>query len=135
MISSNFGAFYSDFIGNIKKSEKEQQHEAIRIVLYAHNHLISISPRNTGRYVASHVISFDTTSSKKAPDGLSPSQYEALALKESAYLAGTNIKDKKTIFIQNNLEYAEALEDGSSKQAATGIYSVVESNVKSRFKL
>jgi hypothetical protein len=33
-----------------------------------------------------------------------------------------NSKKDKTVFIQNNLDYAEALENGHSKQAPAGVY-------------
>jgi len=135
MIKSNFDSFFKGFNSTIKEIEEQQNKDAIRIVLYAHNRVLSLSPVDTGRYRASNAISINTVTSWYASEGKSSGEYTSIADSESNKLSGINVKKTKTIFIQNNLKYAEAIENGHSQQAAQGVYAIAESDTKSRFEL
>jgi len=135
MIKSNFDSFFKGFNSTIKEIEEQQNKDAIRIVLYAHNRVLSLSPVDTGRYRASNAISINTVTSWSASEGKSSGEYASIADSESNKLSGINVKKTKTIFIQNNLKYAESIENGHSKQAAQGVYAIAESDTKSRFGL
>jgi len=136
MIKSNFDSFFKGFNSTIKEIEEQQNKDAIRIVLYAHNRVMVGSPKHTGRYQASNAISVNTRSSWSAPEGLSEAQYDAIRYAEAGKLGNIKIKKVKTIYIQNNLQYAEAIENGHSKhQAPQGVYAIAESDTKSRFGL
>jgi len=135
MITSNFSDFFKGFESNIKELEEQQNKDAVKIVLYAHNRVVVGSPKDTGRYQASHAISINTITSWTAPEGKSKGEYEAMASSEARVLSNINVKKTKAVFIQNNLDYAEAIEDGHSDQAAQGVYSIAESDTKARFGL
>jgi len=135
MITSNFSDFFKGFESNIKELEEQQNKDAVKIVLYAHNRVISLSPVDTGRYRASNAISVNTRTTWSASEGKSSGEYQSIASAEIGKLANTNVKKAKTIYIQNNLDYAESIENGHSKQAAQGVYAIAESDTKARFGL
>lgn len=86
------------------------------------NNLILRSPVDTGRYRANHILSFG------APDDAV--RFELDKSGSATLAAGIAVLSSiphgkfPIIHIQNNLPYAESLENGSSKQAPAGVYSL-----------
>lgn len=81
------------------------------------NNLQLLSPVLSGRYRANHTVSFGS------PDYRYTENKDGMSL---AFGAITGMADNElpTVYIQNNLPYAEALENGHSKQSPNGIYSL-----------
>ena len=92
--------------------------------LTCYRNIIMASPVDTGRFRASHILSinepyYTVTVAGSMMISLSPDQ-----LVENAKRA-LNVTHKgklRSIYIQTNVPYAEALENGHSKQASAGIY-------------
>ncbi|MEC7119306.1 MAG: HK97 gp10 family phage protein [Pseudomonadota bacterium] len=86
------------------------------------NNLILLSPVDTGRYRANHLLSFG------APDATVSEQTDRSgSVTLAAGVAAINgIPDGTfpVIYIQNNLPYALELELGSSRQAPNGVYAL-----------
>ncbi len=89
------------------------------------------SPVDTGAFRGNHHITlgapdktFDTT---KLDKGGSATQQEGNQKILQAKLGGL-------VYIQNNLPYAVALENGHSQQRPLGIYSIAFMNVTSKYK-
>lgn len=97
----------------MKDAHKLQRGMAITVL----NNLQLISPVAEGTYRANHTVSFGS------PD------YRYTANKDGMSLAFSAINSLTpsalpVVYIQNNLPYAERLENGWSKQAPSGIYSL-----------
>jgi len=86
------------------------------------NNLILRSPVDTGRYRANHLLSFGS------PDANVSEQTDrsgSVTLSAGiAAIGGIQNGTFPVIYIQNNLPYAMALENGSSQQAPQGIYAL-----------
>ena len=83
------------------------------------NVVVETSPVDTGRFRNNNMVSLD------APDLSETEQVDPSGV--IALQRGIGVISKAAnygvIYIQNNLPYAEALENGHSKQAPTGIYA------------
>jgi len=83
------------------------------------NVIVETSPVDTGRFRNNNMVSLD------APDFSETEEVDPVG--GIALQRGIGVISKAAnygvIYIQNNLPYAEALEDGHSKQAPTGIYA------------
>lgn len=88
------------------------------------------SPVDTGRFRGGWVVSVNSTRDDD-PNRLDPSG--ALSLSE-----GLGVINKapafSEIYVQNNVEYAEALEDGHSGQAPEGILAISVAELETVFK-
>lgn len=137
MIESNFSSFVKEFTDEldsswveIKNNGKEIAYEALRLVQVG-------SPKDKGRFQASHVLTINhTDESEEAVDGLSEGEYANImntSLQDGLdKLISHGIEDGDTIYIQNNLSYAEAIEEGHSQQAPSGLYSVTMEYMRRR---
>lgn len=88
------------------------------------------SPVDTGRFRGNNLVSegspdYSTTPETDKSGGRTLQQGWAVIAKSKPY---------SVIYIQNNLSYAEALENGHSKQAAAGIYGVAFHGVVQAYK-
>lgn len=81
------------------------------------NNLQLLSPVDTGRYRANHIVSFGS------PDMRYTDNKDGMSLAFSA-IDSLTPSALPVVYIQNNLPYAERLENGWSKQAPSGIYSL-----------
>lgn len=81
------------------------------------NNLQLLSPVLSGRYRANHTVSFGS------PDYRYTDNKDGMSLAFSAINSLTP-SALPVVYIQNNLPYAERLENGWSKQAPSGIYSL-----------
>lgn len=92
--------------------------------LTCYRNIIMASPVDTGRFRASHIVSinepyYTVTVAGSMMIDLSPEQLIANAQRA---LKGAGKGKLRSIYIQTNVPYAEALENGHSKQASAGIY-------------
>lgn len=97
----------------MKDAHKLQRGMAITVL----NNLQLLSPVLSGRYRANHTVSFGS------PDYRYTENKDGMSLAFSA-ITGMEANALPVVYIQNNLPYAERLENGWSKQAPSGIYSL-----------
>ena len=97
--------------------------------------LVELSPRDTGTYANNHHVSFD------APDPRYIEREGGLQSEVQAFFGGDqeakilNQKNFHTIYLQNNLPYAEYLEYGTDKMAARNVYSLAIQQIKAEYNL
>ncbi|EHF14424.1 hypothetical protein, partial [Pseudomonas aeruginosa] len=86
------------------------------------------APVDTGRFKANNIVSVDLPAYYSL-DRYDKDGHETLAMGEAALAA---LAPYSVVYIQNNLIYAGALEDGHSGQAPAGIYGVSFHSVTAR---
>lgn len=86
--------------------DKELNDKINKFLMTCYNNLVALSPVDTGRYRGAHHFSIDT-----------PSYAES-----GATFVRVPIGDYPTVYLQNNLPYAERIELGWSQQAPSGVY-------------
>lgn len=84
--------------------------------------VIMQSPVDTGAFRANHRVSIDVDDLEYDSASLDPSGNKTL--REGMTVIASNDKPYSEVVIQNNLPYAEKLENGHSDQAAQGVYGV-----------
>lgn len=97
----------------MEDAHKLQRGMAITVL----NNLQLLSPVLSGRYRANHIVSFGS------PDMRYTENTGGMSLAFGA-ITGMIATELPVVYIQNNLPYAEPLEDGWSNQAPGGIYSL-----------
>ena len=97
----------------MQDAHKLQRGMAITVL----NNLQLLSPVDSGLYRANHTVSFGS------PDYRYTENKDGMSLAFSA-INGLTPTELPVVYIQNNLPYAERLENGWSKQAPSGIYSL-----------
>lgn len=94
------------------------------------NEIVQRSPVDTGRFRANNQVSIE--SPEYSVTDTTDKSGGATLQQGSAVIAQG--KPFSVIYIQNNLPYAEALEDGHSQQAPAGIYAVSFHGVAQAYK-
>lgn len=94
------------------------------------NEIVISSPVDTGRFRANNQVSlgsadYGTTTATDKTGTATLQQGSAVIAQGKPY---------SVIYIQNNLPYAEPLEDGHSKQAPTGVYANAFNSVTQAYK-
>ena len=94
------------------EEEMSRKYRAFMLTIF--NNVNQLSPVDTGRYRSNHVVSVGKPNFAYS-EGKGGFRGETVI---------TNIKDGKlpTVYFQNNLPYAEVIENGHSGQAPTGVY-------------
>lgn len=87
--------------------------------------LVLSSPVDTGAYRASHIVSIGS-----ADMGVRGPETNA---SHDAAIQAVKIKLGNLVYIQNNLAYAERLENGWSDQAPQGIYSTTFNFISQKY--
>lgn len=111
-----------NFAANIKKFQGMTEEKLDKVVrktaLDVYKGILELSPVDTGRFRSNNILSIDAID--KSENGIKSESAQLLEAntKLSGKVAG------HTVFIQNNLDYATALEYGRSKQAPRGVYGV-----------
>ena len=95
--------------------------QRVRIIAFKMlNEIVLRSPVDTGRFRGNNIVSVGAPvlagTLNLDPSGAATIQAGARAL--------TGLEPFTVVYIQNNLPYAERLEDGHSKQAPGGVYGV-----------
>lgn len=110
--------------------EQELADRIRQIATAMHGEVISRSPVDTGRFKRNNIISVGApvfaTTEELDPDG-STTKADGIAA-----LAG--LKPYTVVYVQNNLPYAERLENGHSAQAPAGIYGITFIGVTEDFR-
>ena len=95
------------------------------IVMDTVQSLVVSSPVDTGTYRASHIVSIGSVD-------MGVREPEVNANRDAAIQA-VKIKLGNLVYIQNNLPYAERLENGWSDQAPQGIYSTTFNFISQKY--
>lgn len=95
------------------------------IVMDTVQSLVVSSPVDTGAYRASHIVSIGS-----ADMGVREPEVNA---NQDAAIQAVKIKLGNLVYIQNNLPYAERLENGWSDQAPQGIYSTTFNFISQKY--
>jgi len=100
---------------------EEQLAQRVRVIALAMlNEIVLRSPVDTGRFRGNNIVSVGspvyTSNANVDPTG-------SETIQQGARIT-TGLEPYTLVFIQNNLPYATALEDGHSQQAPGGIYAV-----------
>lgn len=122
----------ADFVGAVE-SEHKNLMKAVAVRLL--DILVHESPRDTGTYANNHHVSFN------APDARYTirdrgNQGEVVSFfggDQRAKVLGQPNDTTHTIYVQNNLPYAEYLEHGTDKMPAQNIYAKSVQIVKSEY--
>lgn len=97
--------------------------------------LVEESPRDTGTYANNHHVSFNAPDVryKTADKG---NQREVINFFGGDQTVKINNQPAiSTVYIQNNLPYAEYLENGTDKMAAQNIYSISIQKLKAEYSV
>lgn len=95
------------------------------IVMDTVQSLVVSSPVDTGAYRSSHIVSIGS-----GDMGVRGPETDA---NQDAAIQAVKIKLGNLIYIQNNLPYAERLENGWSDQAPQGIYSTTFNFISQKY--
>lgn len=107
----------SAFLGVVEEDLAER-HRAITLAMLGQ--IVLRAPVDTGRFLANNIVSIGSPVYYSL-DAYDKSGRETVAKGESV-LSG--LEPYTVTYIQNNLAYAGALEDGHSRQAPAGIYGI-----------
>jgi len=102
-----------------------------KISLQAFNGIVLKTPVDTGRARASWVIGINRPlDSPNFPEDREMSAAEAQTIANRQLATLGRLKPYETVFISNSLPYIETLEDGSSKQAPSGMVAVTIAEIE-----
>lgn len=100
---------------------EEQLSQRVRVIAMALlNEIVLRSPVDTGRFRGNNIVSVGAPVYASS-ENLDPSGSETI---QRGLSAMSGLEPYTQVYIQNNLPYATALEDGHSKQAPGGVYAV-----------
>lgn len=88
------------------------------------------SPVDTGRFKGNNIVSIGSPITTSTIDV----DKDGAATKAAGQVALSTLKPYTVIYIQNNLHYAEKLENGFSKKAPMGIYGITFTAAAEKFK-
>lgn len=104
--------------------------QRIRVIALAMlNEIVLRSPVDTGRFRGNNIVSVGAPVYASS-ENLDPSGSETI---QRGLSAMSGLEPYTQVYIQNNLPYATALEDGHSKQAPGGVYAVSFSGVSQAY--
>jgi len=100
---------------------EEELTQRVRVIALAMlNEIVLRSPVDTGRFRGNNIVSVGAPVYASS-ENLDPSGSETI---QRGLSAMSGLEPYTQVYIQNNLPYATALEDGHSKQAPGGVYAV-----------
>lgn len=136
-MTSNIKDFLRDTNKKIEKELEKQQSEGKKIIIEAHQSVINLSPYDTSYFKANHFLSVNRPIKKtllKSDEvvkqkGFYESTVNDLISGTESTVLGLNLFKVNTIYIQNNLDYADRLEAGWSSQSSA-MYGKTEQKIK-----
>lgn len=100
-----------------------------KIAMFALSSVVMRSPVDTGRFRGNWLVSTGSPNEGMS-ENTDPGGQATIALGASAI---TGLKQPEIVWLQNNLPYAQRLENGWSKQAPAGIVAVTFAEITSGF--
>lgn len=116
--------------GFAREVEAEQNKRLRATALQALSGVIERSPVDTGAFRGNNSVSVGQPDRGYDLDSQDRSGSEALG--NGMRIIGRVTKAFDVIYIQNNLPYAEQLENGSSTQAPAGVYAITFDNLRAQ---
>lgn len=118
--------------GEFEAVVNEETNKKLKITaLNIYNQIVAISPVDLGRFKANNIPSINEPDYSVIDDPIFDGKDKEASRKFAEEMVGKlrlTIEgapaNTNRIYIQNNLPYAEALENGHSHQAASGVYKV-----------
>lgn len=125
MLKHNMQQFLKETNQAIEKELQKQQSTSKKIILEAYSMITIGSAVNTGLFRTSHIISYNSV------DDTIPENADIGRLSYNASkVTGFKFNNGDRVYIQNNLKYAEKLEQGSSQQQPAGLYLRTEETIR-----
>ena len=121
MITSNFDSFFKEFTKEKERQLEVQKASFKEIVFTTFTIVNQGSPVLSGYFRANNFLSEKNTTNKIGDEN---NINQDNLIDGKRIIDNAKIKHGDSMFIQNNLPYAEKLENGGSNQAPRGIYSV-----------
>jgi hypothetical protein len=122
---------FSDFDRALATVEKQLDDVTIetlqKVVLAADSTIVLATPVDTGRARGNWLPSIGTPREEALLDKFDPSGQNAIA---EAVALVSSVKPGDTVYISNNLEYIQALNEGHSQQAPAGFVEKAVQAVK-----
>lgn len=104
--------------------------QRVRVIALAMlNEIVLRSPVDTGRFRGNNIVSVGAPVYASS-ESFDPSGSETI---QRGLSAMSGLEPYTQVYIQNNLPYATALEDGHSKQAPGGVYAVAFNGVSQAY--
>ena len=120
---------WSNPLGGFAREVEATQNKRLRAAaLQALSGVIERSPVDTGAFRGNNRVSVG--SPDNSYDESIADRTGDKALSDGFQIIGRINKPFDVIYIQNNLPYAETLENGSSQQAPQGVYQITMNNLK-----
>ncbi len=147
-MSHNGGQVLRGVTEALSKFEVEKMNLVKKITLTALGDAQTLSPVDTGLFRGSHDLTIAEPSSLRTTPSPAKRQpgdppipefvgYQRKRTEEALTRLGTGVQPKQldglVIYLSNNLEYAQALENGHSQQAPTGVYRIVREKAEQRW--
>lgn len=128
--------FASELLGFVNVVESEHNNLMKAVAIRFLDIVVHESPRDTGTYANNHHVSFNSPDARYviADRGNQAQVIQAFDGDQRAKVINYQ-NPLTTIFIQNNLPYAEYLEHGTDKMAAQNIYSKSLQIVKAEYNV
>ena len=104
-----------------------------KIVLEAYRRIVMRTPVKTGRAKLNWQVSINEPAEGTIDEGFSPNISDGEVI-EKGLVALAMLPPFSIVWIANNLEYIEFLEDGSSKQAPEGMVALTVQELEQMFK-
>lgn len=136
-LKSNMKQFLAETNKAIEKELEKQKSEGKKIILEAHQSVINLSPIDTSYFRANHFLTVNSPTDKTLlkdseivkQKGFYKNVVADLVAGTQSTVLKLNLFKVNTIYIQNNLKYADFLEGGGSKQNSA-MYGKTEQIVK-----
>ena len=111
----------------------DEINDVIQVIgMYCLRGIVQKSPVDTGRFRGNWIVSTGS------PDLRTKAQTDksgSASINEGANkISSFDFKKQSTVYIQNNLPYANRLENGWSKQAPKGMVSITVNNANQKYK-
>lgn len=142
-ITSNYSQFKHALDGELSAKRQRERDIIIGVSIQALSDLQVMSPVDSGRFRAGHVLTMDQESSfvppPKAIGGGANPDYAGIARKNlenaQGMLGGIVAKDRFVVYITNNVEYGQFIENGSYSKdpnAPKALYATVRDMTERR---
>lgn len=120
-LTSNFNEFFAEFQAELNEQQEEQKTTFREIVFTAFTTINQMSPVASGYFRANNFVSINAPSNEVGNENNINRSNESQG---QAEILNARVQNGTSIFIQNNVPYAERLEMGHSQQAPMGIYGI-----------
>ncbi|EJN1507720.1 HK97 gp10 family phage protein [Pseudomonas aeruginosa] len=121
--SVSLSAFMETVEADLVQKQSDMAMEALRVI-------VEHAPVDTGRFMANNIVSIGEPVFYSL-DAYDQDGHETIA---KGYAELAHLVPYSVVYIQNNLIYAGALEDGHSGQAPAGVYGVAYLSISAKSK-